>query len=409
MHIRRFEAASLLEAVRQVKQELGPDAVVLSSRRTRRDGGWFGLFGRPVVEVTAAVDRDVRRAPEADPAPRVVADPSWRDLQLTKALIDPLEAELRELRRRVEELARPSAAQAELLRELREARRLASALLREAKAPAPESCEAQLFARLREAGIGSGPAALLGREALARAAERPAAPATPDGDAAAAPSSAESFVEEILAEKLDRRLEPLRPDAATQAEIVVGPPGVGKTTTIAKLAARASADDRPPAIVTTDVLRIGPELQLRGLAERLGVPFDAATSARELLRKVSALRGHRIWVDTAGCGPGDVQALLELLRARELLGPRARVHLALSATAKTDDLGLALERYKPLRPDSLILTRIDESRRLGNVADLVLDDDAPPLSWVTNGQRVPEDLWLPDPRTLASLVLGGAA
>ena len=99
MHVKRFEAATLVEAIRQVKEELGPEALVLSQKTLRRRGG-FGLLGRSVVEVTAAIDRDVHRAQtqdapaataQAEPAPdRVAPDPSWKDLSLRRALDEVL-------------------------------------------------------------------------------------------------------------------------------------------------------------------------------------------------------------------------------------------------------------------------------------------------------------------------------
>ena len=78
MHIKRFAAPTLLEAIRQVKAEFGPEALILSQRTVRGQSGLFGLLGRSSVEVTAAIDRDVRRR-SAGRAERVGPDPSWRD------------------------------------------------------------------------------------------------------------------------------------------------------------------------------------------------------------------------------------------------------------------------------------------------------------------------------------------
>ena len=87
------------DALRKVREAFGADALVLSTRSVRRETGFLGRFARPLVEVPAAVDRDVRRASEPDAEPRVAPDASWRELQLTRALVEPLENEVRALRR----------------------------------------------------------------------------------------------------------------------------------------------------------------------------------------------------------------------------------------------------------------------------------------------------------------------
>lgn len=399
MHIKRFEASSLLEAVRLVKEELGPDAVVLSSRRVRRADGWLGRFGRSRVEITAAVDRDPRAAPAAPGRARVSPDPSWRELRITKALVDPLEAELRELRRVVEGLSRPAPELAELSRGLRELRRTMEAPDREGsrrKRPVPSE---RMARRLRSAGLAEEHAAAVSKEAAARLAAQPG----PTGDVPEARALGEA-----LAARLDPHLEPPRPDLAAGVELLVGAPGVGKTTSLAKLAAREEQQDGRCVLLTTDVGRVGAEEQLRGLADHLHVPFDVAATPQELAQRVARLGRRRVWVDTAGLAAQDGAALCDLARARALLGRRARVHLVVSATTKSNDLLAELDRFRLLRPDSLIVTRVDASRDLGNVATLLFEPDAPPLSWMGNGQRIPEDLWLPGPEELATRILAGA-
>src|SRR5690606_8665441 len=126
MHIKRYVAATLEEAVAQVKAELGPDALVLSTRRVRRDGGLFGWLGRPMVELVAAVDRE--RRPDARPAAPVEPHPSWQPLALTQALLDPLEAELRALRADLERQRAAQGIPPALAAELAELRQTVEAL-----------------------------------------------------------------------------------------------------------------------------------------------------------------------------------------------------------------------------------------------------------------------------------------
>jgi flagellar biosynthesis protein FlhF len=212
-----------------------------------------------------------------------------------------------------------------------------------------------------------------------------------------------------LARRLDPVLLPPRDDDRAPVTIFVGPTGVGKTTTLAKLAAREQHRVGDVSLVTTDGFRIGAEDQLRTYAGLLAVPFGVARSADELAQQVGAWRGRRVLVDTAGRSRREDGPLADLCRLRERLGVRARVHLVLSATTKDADLRAELQRYAPLRPDSLIVTKLDESDGLANVANLLLDPGAPPLAWLGTGQRVPEDLAAPEPRALAEQMLEEAA
>ena len=400
MHIRRFVGPTLLEAVRKVKEELGPDALVLSTRSVRVARGRFGLLARTAVEVTAAVDRDhhpaasgrgeVRRTGEDGAAgaarpERVGPDPSWRELVIGRALVEPLQAEIRELRRSVERLSGDRLDE-DLLGEIRALRRL------RLDADAARSGD-RLAGRLVAAGLA-------GRHARSLAAEIAAGPE----------EDAPRLLAQRLARRLERRLAIPRADEGPRADLLVGPTGVGKTTTLAKLAALASdLAAEEVALLTADTWRIGAEAQLKSYARLLGVPFERVTSPDELGRLANRLARSRLLIDTAGRSRRDGEALGELLRLREALGRRARVHLVLAAPTREADLRAELERYRSLRPDTLIVTKLDETGSPVELLNLLLDEGTPPLSWVAAGQRVPEDLDLPDPEELASWLLPAEA
>lgn len=384
MHIKRFVAATLEEAVAQVKEELGPDALVLSTRRVRRDAGLFGWLGRPMVELVAAVDREHRRPSAPAPAP-VEAHPSWQPLVLTQALLDPLEAELRALRRDLEaqqSRALPGGFAAEIA-ELRQAV--------EALAARGERVRDPLARRLVAGGFAPRQARALAEEAAAAG----------GGDPRAA-------LPAVLAGRLDARLLVPREDDPAVVSLFVGAAGVGKTTTVAKLAGRSAGRDRL-ALCSTDVHRAGGCEVLRGLAREHGIPFATAPSPERLLGELTRGAGRRVLVDTAGNGRSDGAALSELVRLRRALGPRGRVHLVVSATTRLDAMHEELRRFAPLGPDALVVTRLDDSDRLGELASLLLDERTPPLAWLGTGRRVPEDLALPEPQALAQQLLGAAA
>lgn len=174
---------------------------------------------------------------------------------------------------------------------------------------------------------------------------------------------------------------------------LVGPTGAGKTTTIAKLAARwtmkhGSAD---LALVSTDAYRIGAREQLMTYARILGAPMYAPNSGRELARVLERLRSKRlVLIDTAGMGPRD-ERLREQLAALKLGAARARVLLALPAQGEGHALEEIMRAFAGADPSACVLTKLDEAASLGAVISTTLRHGLK-IAYLCNGQRVPEDV-----------------
>ncbi len=388
MHIKRFEAPTMIEAVRKVKATLGPDALILSSRRVRKDGGVFGMFGRATVEITAAVDRDTRKASRLA-AGRKREREEWQGVREAKAMIDPLEAELRTLRRRVDAMPR-TPEDRELRAELGELRR---SLADRGPASPLRGSDARFVSRLLEWGLAPRHAFAIGAEAAAHSGEEKTAQ--------------DQSLRAVLDARLDACLAPPREDDPARACLFVGPTGVGKTTSLAKLAAHEEDREDRAAVVTTDTFRIGAVEQLQTYSGLLGVPFEVVTNESDLSQTLERHRGRRVFVDTAGRGKRDVDAIGELAAYRRSLGNRGHVELVLSATTQDADLRAAWRRFSVLRPDSLLITKLDESESLASIANFLLDGEAPPVRWVSVGQRVPEDITVPEPSLLREGLLAG--
>lgn len=187
---------------------------------------------------------------------------------------------------------------------------------------------------------------------------------------------------------------------------VVGPTGVGKTTTVAKLAAHYRLRERRRVgLISIDTPRLAAAEQLRNYAEIIGLPFEVAATARELRTAIDRLSEQElILVDTAGRSPRDEIKLREL---ESLLGEcRAdAVYLALSCASAGLSLRWAAAQFGSLGITALLLTKLDEASGLGGLLP-VLRETRLPISYLTDGQDVPDDIQAADRRKLARLMLG---
>lgn len=189
--------------------------------------------------------------------------------------------------------------------------------------------------------------------------------------------------------------------------VFVGPTGVGKTTTIAKLAAFASlrAQQRVE-LITLDTYRIAAVEQLKSYAEIIGAGFHVVRTAVELNALKCRFAGKAlVLIDTAGRSPHDLADQMEfssyLRNDCDLLKC-----LVLQATTHQLDAEIAIRKFGLYRPDQLIITKLDETTRPGAAIGIAMDANLP-LAYLCNGQRVPDDLEIATPKTLASNVLKG--
>jgi len=344
MKIRKFQGATMRDAIAQVRRELGADAMVVATRQIRR-----GLLGNG-IEVTAAIDVEEPQGdvlPQAPPTAQS-SQPPQRPAGLSDGDIErimvPLRSELRALR----SMLRPINTQVpddELRTELAALRQAIAALRRSDVEPLDE---------------------------IARKTE--------------------------LCARSDKRIVAL-----------VGPTGAGKTTTIAKLAAReALVEHRSVAILTLDTYRIGGEEQMRAYADLMGVPLQLVADPSRLATTLNGFsRFDRIFVDTAGRSPRDVDAIAQLERAFTGI-PDLEMHLVVSASAHAALVDNWMQHYRSVGIDRLLFTKIDEAPDL---TELVRTPArlARPISYITNGQRVPEDLEVASDQRLLDLATRGFA
>lgn len=390
MHIKRFEASTTAEAVRMVREELGENALVLSVRKFRKHNGLFGLFSKACVEVTASVDREVRRGSLESSSIKLPAAEVLRD----RAAMAPIESELKLLRAELHSLrAERLDDEGGIRDEIEALRRLM--LGRVGSLASDQSGRGAFTGLLGRSGLAMRHLEKIGKLGREIAADQGI--------------PLDHAYRMALAKKIDERTLIPREDNVRRVALFIGAPGVGKTTTLAKIAAQEDVREDRVSLLTTDTFRIGAEDQLRTYADLLQVSFATAVSPASACERVEAWRNRRVLIDTAGRSRGDRSALAELVKLRELLGNSAMVHLVLSAETKESDLREQIRRFSPLHPDSVIVTKTDESDDLSEVTNVLLDETTPPLLWWGTGQRVPEDLKLPDPDELAAQLLEVAA
>ncbi|ABC81131.1 flagellar biosynthesis protein FlhF [Anaeromyxobacter dehalogenans] len=370
--VRTFRAPDSASALAAVKAALGPEAVILATRTV--DGG---LFRRAEVEITAALEPAGPAAPARRPAAAPPRPPPLPAAPPAPARPpdDPLQDELRRLRRSVEETRRALAA---VTLEARAGRELQLP-------PAGADAYARLVARGMEPSLAEG----LVRSALELG--------------GAEPARAWRAVKDLLGERLVPCRAPWLHDGR-RVIAAVGPTGVGKTTTLAKVAARALLETRKRvAFVTVDTYRLGGAEQLTRYAGIMEVPVLVARDRGELGRALERLSDvDLVLVDTAGhASVEDVERQAALVRSI----PRVQLHLTVSAATGALELAAVADRYRALAPDRLVLTKLDEAAGPGSVLSAAVRV-CRPIACVTDGQRVPEDVHALGGAELVDLVAG---
>ncbi len=368
MHIRTFRAASLQDALEEIRNQMGPEASVLHTRQVR--DGWMGWLGRTYVEVTAGL-RDVGDDPPA--VPPEASGPS------------PREVDSRPAARRISEnhLGHPAIGPS-----------------------APSSLPPQLqWYRTTLLDVGVPPTT------VSRWLDATASFAASLGDPIGGAWS------EHLQRSVSRELRiagPIRTQPGDRRVVaLVGPTGVGKTTTIAKLAAGFRIEARRRvAMVTIDTFRIAAVQQLKAYAEIMDLPMEVVERPDQMHSALERLGDvDLVLIDTAGRSPRSdarIDQLVELLRTAQ----PDETHLVLSATSSASAVQSALQGFAPVRPTAAILTKLDESPHTAGILSAVVASDSSagiPLSYVTNGQQVPDDIAVADNDWLLSRLLPARA
>ncbi len=437
MLVKTFQAPTMAEALRLVKAELGPDAMILSTKK-EQIGGIFGFFSKQVVKVTAAIDPQ-RPAPPPPPPPvreRPERERTAKE-EFENSMLGPLAREIKELRERVEVLARkddgerpspvaapggdvtlrPGADGAINLnniprQDLEEIKKL---LLNTLVKSQEGNVKAVQWPEAKPEGSDAPDAAEDDSfSPLQRELERQGI--SPEGKQKIL-ETMQSLPMEQSAQSLKGRLGQVFGSLikfagllrlkknAPRVIALVGPTGVGKTTTTAKLAAMYALNrGNKVALITMDIFRVGAVEQLKTYSRIMGIPLEVASTAKELEKAVKQHgQSDLILIDTAGRSHKDTEKLEEMKTFLENT-VQPDIFLCLSAATKDRELEEILNRFSILPISKVVFTKVDECESVGCIINLLLKTNLQ-LAFFTNGQRVPEDIEVATSEKLAELIL----
>ena len=428
MNLQTFKAPTMAECLTQVKSTMGTDAVILHTR-TFQTRYWLGLRRREVVEITAGKGLNVRtparrQAAAAPPARQVESRPAGGLAAygrngtglgggglgggggLLAGRPGPATADLPRPglidggRGVLETATGHTIMWKAVTEEVASLKTMVQGLVthaRSQKAPHVPDELFQYYAQLIENQVAEE----LANEII-RSVQKQVRPEH-YGNA--------EVMRERLAEHLEKLLPTTGPIKRTKASgphvvALIGPTGVGKTTTIAKLAANLKLREKHRiGLITLDTYRIAAVDQLKKYADIIGSPLRVVGNAEDL---VDALCGMQdcdfILIDTAGRAPNDTMKLNELKSLLAVAEPD-EVHLVLSTTSSEACIQQAISKFGEVGTDKILFTKLDEAAHVGVVLNVVRKVNKG-LSYVTTGQDVPDDIEVGRGRRLAQLILG---
>jgi flagellar biosynthesis protein FlhF len=405
MNLQTFRATTMAEALTQVKSQMGTDAVILHTR-TFHTRYFLGLRRREMVEITAGKglnlpDRHSRRQIPSRQQNGASGPAAYRAAsnQATQLAAVPRNA-VEGSRSFMETPAASSAAILGVSQELNALKTMVKDLVQQTRVQQAPQVPEEMFEYYTQL-ISQSIAEELASD-IVKSVQRNSRPEN---------LLQPEYVRERIAEQLEKLIPTAGPIARTKQVgphivALVGPTGVGKTTTLAKLAANLKLREKHKVgLITLDTYRIAAIDQLKKYADILGSPLKVVNNGEDLREAVKGMADcDFVLIDTAGRSPNDTMKINELKNLLACVEPD-EVHLVLSSTSSESCIELAATRFSEVRVDKVIFTKIDEAAHIGVVFNVVRKLNKN-LSYITTGQDVPDDIEVGRGRRLAQLILG---
>jgi len=425
MTIKRYLVKDMNEAMIRIRYELGSDAIIVSSRRVRQKG-LKNLFRKKLLEVTAAVDRKqqepsigsqghARGLQETQNRSRPYPPQQSQQQNMQQSPSQPPQSSLQSSS--LSQPSQPSATASQRTRlipqphqslqqtsqvpddrgdqlenEIRELKRMVSCLMEEKAKPKGRSRK-QFSTCLMQHLKGMDLDEQIVRDFTVYCKSI--------GNARMDFHKASEYFSGFFGKN--------SPEEKTEERIwaFIGPTGVGKTTTIAKIAARETLEGRKKVgLITMDTYRIGAVDQLKTYADILNIPLEVVSAKEEMVCAIERLQFcDRILIDSAGRNSRMKDQLLEAKACLDEIEEKQNI-LVVSATTRSSDLKMIMENFENIGYDSIILTKLDETQCYGNILNISRYTDKP-ICYITTGQTVPEDIRKVSAENLLDYVLRG--
>ena len=404
MKTKRIIAETMPLALKKVRQELGDNAIIVNTR-TVKTGGLLGLFAKQKFEVTAySVEeeplKETQKFTEVPPLPKLSLNGyGGKPAGAGKSENEPVKTNDSAVNGKphLQLAPNPSAGESDVLAEIKGMRKMMMAMMVEKAESGLPAAVAKLSVRLKAQGVDE----ITSDYVIGSLMEK--FDSLESAEEGMITEAALDIVKKLIEEKL---LQDYAVDESTKIINVVGPTGVGKTTTIAKLATeQVLRQKRRVAMITTDVYRIGAVEQLKTYAGILNVPIEVVHSAEELAPAIAKLKPYDlIYMDTTGRNYKEAKHL-EAIGEYMDSADASDHYLVLSMTSKYEDMKAILDQFAGTKVQKIIFTKMDETSSYGSILNIAKEYPYA-LAYVTTGQSVPEDIMQLDAQMVAAGILG---
>lgn len=386
MKIKKYVAEDFQTAIKQAKTEMGKDAIILNSRNIKKNGILNFLFHRrdkEKVEVTVAVDEDLKIARDKIRKSEIIKESYEHTLNENRSI---QETNINE-QQLFTEMQKMSEIMADVKSKIYEVEHIKGI----------SDNIRSFYEILLENNVEKEIAISIANSIESR---------LPSGL-----SDDYEWVKEVCVKTLQDyfcQVQPIEVEKEKKGKVVVlvGPTGVGKTTTIAKLAANFTfLYGKKVAFITLDTYRVSAAEQLRTFADIIGVSIKVVFNASDLSEAISECSDRDlIFIDTAGRSPYNNEQMVELKEYLDIAQADETI-LVLSVTTDSKDLKSIYENFNIIPIDKIIFTKLDETRRYGQILN-VITTAKKPVAYFTTGQSVPDDIEVPDSLSFARMILG---
>lgn len=348
MIIKRYLADNMNEAMMKIRYDLGSQAIIISQRKIKKPG-FFGIFSKKIIEVTAALENENKTQEEVK-TPVIQKEDNNQILEQIKKISEDIK-DLKEVKEVKEE----------------------------------DKTKTKIEAILQNSDMNE--------KTVKKVMTRINSNKEKTSDIDKARSAIEKLVPKYKENECCR-------------VVLVGPTGVGKTTTIAKLAGRMAIQEKKKVgLITIDTYRIGAVEQLKTYADIIKVPFQVVFNLNDMDKALDRLKDcDVILVDTTGRNSKNLMQLSELRSYIDKVDTD-NINLVISATTKNKDMDAIIAGYKVLNYKNIIITKLDETTTYGSLLNAI-DNSRKPINYVTTGQTVPDDILRISGKEIANLILG---